>query len=188
MTKCIKCGVPAAFQNIHTDPWTCIECQPQLTNPPTPLQKPKTLDEVCDKPAGTFKEFVKAQDSLTALQNDIQRVSKKLALGQQVFMGDLENILSAAKQLSALQTENEGLKASLEASNSRMIELVCDRDTLKSTLEATRRENAKMREALNKVFDEVEPTGKHFCLDCFNVIQKALTPLTNSDNSKEDVK
>lgn len=245
-----------------------------MTTPITPSQNPKTLDEVCDKPTGTFKEYVKAQDNLTALQKAVdsaERLKAKLPLAWYGQLGLYfgEELLSAAKQLSALQTENEGLMLRSVAAMhiaeeedyssipidcpmlGEVLKLRQNRDSLKSTLEATlktfdergaalvalqgmlksmtkerdefrehlanvnrenqdnkvafeneyrmhmdtkqwlestRKENVKMREALNKVFDEVEPTGKHFCLDCFNVIQKALTPLTNEDNSKEDAK
>lgn len=121
MIKCVKCGVPAAFQNIHSEPWTCVECQPQLPNEPTELHK-------SDCSTNNEPAFPNGECDCGQIQTELQKaifqadimldIASKFAFRSGEVMYDtLRELLSAAKQLEALQKENEGLKFLLENAN-----------------------------------------------------------------------
>lgn len=186
-----------------------------------------------DKLTGTFKEFVKAQDSLTPLQKAVEKKEKILEwflmerkqpnATVMLTVQELKLFVDAAKQLSALQIENEGLMLRSVAAMhiaeeedyssipidcpmlGEVLKLRQDRDSFKSTLESTRVENVKMREAL---IDELPTLVCSFTIyqhlpscDSYNNPEKnwcgickrrkrvnntlSTTPPTNADNSKD---
>lgn len=129
----------------------CVQCweernlEPRIMNEPTPLQK--VIDFKIDLAEGKYTYIRYLAGEQEALRYG-EPWRKDLAGDNLIYYFGCK-VEEQAKQLSALQKENEGLKTKLVIAEQTVDDLRPVLDTLLST----RAENARMREALKHTTD-----------------------------------